>query len=81
LPEHLREMVLFALHTGLRETELTGLKWSEENLNMGNFVLKSHRTKNSENRIVPLKITAKAIIENQQVSMMNRCLLTKANLC
>jgi integrase len=66
LPEHLREMVLFALHTGLRETELTGLKWSEENRKLGIFVLKGHRTKNSEDRIVPLNSTAKAIIENQR---------------
>ncbi|MEQ1557825.1 MAG: site-specific integrase [Methyloglobulus sp.] len=66
LPEHLREMVLFALHTGLRETELTGLKWSEENRKLGIFILKGHRTKNSEDRILPLNSTAKAIIENQR---------------
>lgn len=35
LPEHLREMVMFALHTGLRESELTQLKWSEENRELG----------------------------------------------
>ncbi|WP_246247034.1 hypothetical protein [Candidatus Methylobacter favarea] len=36
LPAHLQTMVLFALNTGLRESELTGLRWSEEirNLNI-----------------------------------------------
>jgi len=66
LPGHLRQMVLFALHTGLRESELTGLKWCEENSKLEIFVLKGHRTKNSEDRIVPLNITTKAIIENQR---------------
>jgi integrase len=66
LPEHLQTMVLFALHTGLRETELTRLKWSEENRKLGIFVLPGDRTKNSEDRIVPLNSTAKAIIEAQR---------------
>lgn len=66
LPEHLQAMVLFALHTGLRESELTGLKWSEEIPNLGIFILPGHRTKNSEDRIVPLNSTAKAIIEAQR---------------
>jgi integrase len=66
LPEHLQIMVLFALHTGLRESELTGLKWSEENINLGIFVLEGLRTKNSEDRIVPLNCTARTIIESQR---------------
>jgi integrase len=66
LPEHLHEMVLFALHTGLRESELTGLKWCEEISQKGIFELKGYRTKNREDRIVPLNSTAKAIIENQR---------------
>jgi integrase len=66
LPEHLQAMVLFALHTGLREQELTRLKWSEENRKLGIFVLKGDRIKNGEDRIVPLNSTAKAIIEAQR---------------
>lgn len=66
LPEHLQAMVLFALHTGLRESELTQLKWSEEDQNLGIFILPGHRTKNGEDRIVPINSTAKAIIEAQR---------------
>jgi integrase len=66
LPEHLQAMVLFALHTGLRETELTRLKWDEENQDLSVFILPGHRTKNGEDRIVPLNSTAKAIIDAQR---------------
>jgi integrase len=66
LPEHLQTMVLFALHTGLRESELTGLRWSEEKRELGIFVLPGHRTKNGEERIVPLNSIAKRLIDTQR---------------
>jgi len=66
LPEHLQAMILFALHTGLREQELTRLKWSEEKPELGIFVLAGDRVKNGEDRILPLNSTAKAIIEGQR---------------
>jgi integrase len=66
LPVHLQAMVLFALHIGLRESELTGLRWSEEIQNLNIFILPGHRTKNTEERIVPLNTTALAIIESQR---------------
>ncbi len=66
LPDHLKVMVLFALHTGLRESELTGLMWCEEMQILDIFVLPGHRTKNNEDRVVPLNSIAKAIIEAQR---------------
>ncbi|MEI8573551.1 site-specific integrase [Methylomonas sp. LW13] len=66
LPEHLQAMVTFALHTGLREQELTQLQWSEENRKLGVFVLPGDRTKNNEDRIVPLNSKALAIINAQR---------------
>lgn len=66
LPNHLQDMVIFALNTGLRESELTQLKWSEEIRKQGIFVLAGERTKNGEDRIVPLNSAAKAIIEAQR---------------
>ena len=59
-------MVIFALHTGLRESELTQLKWCEENRELDIFVLPGERTKNGEDRIVPLNSTAKTIIDAQR---------------
>jgi integrase len=66
LPEHLKAMVMFALNTGLRERELTQLKWSEENRKLGIFILPGDRVKNSEDRIVPLNRVAKSIIDAQR---------------
>ncbi|ASF48323.1 tyrosine-type recombinase/integrase [Methylovulum psychrotolerans] len=66
LPEHLQAMVLFAVHTGLRETELTRLRWDEEKQSLGVFVLPGDRVKNGEDRVVPLNSVAKAIIDAQR---------------
>ncbi|WP_367155163.1 tyrosine-type recombinase/integrase [Methylomonas sp. HYX-M1] len=66
LPEHLKSMVMFALHTGLRETELTRLRWSEEDQQQGIFILPGERVKNGQDRIVPLNSVAQAIIEQQR---------------
>lgn len=66
LPIHLQDMVIFALNTGLRESELTQLKWSEEKPKLGIFVLSGERTKNGEDRIIPLNSNAIAIIDAQR---------------
>ena len=66
LPDHLKEMVIFALNTGCRETEITRLRWDEENRELGIFTLAGERCKNGEDRIVPLNSIAKAIIDAQR---------------
>lgn len=66
LPEHLRAMVLFALNTGCREAEITGLKWTEENRRQGYFLIPGDRTKNGEDRIIPLNAIAKQVVEAQR---------------
>jgi len=66
LPEHLRNMVIFALNTGCRESEITRLRWDEENRELGIFTLLGERCKNGEDRIIPLNSTAKAIIDAQR---------------
>jgi integrase len=66
LPEHLRNMVIFALNTGCRESEITRLRWNEENRELGIFTLLGHRCKNGEDRIIPLNSTAKVIIDAQR---------------
>ena len=60
LPEHLANIVLFALNTGCRDQEMCKLKWSE--FQNGMFVLSGDRTKNGEERIVPLNSIAKNLI-------------------
>ena len=65
LPDHLATMVLFAVNTGLREKELTGLRWDEEVVD-GRFLIPSHRCKITIDRIVPLNSIARSIVESQR---------------
>ena len=51
-PEWLREMMLFALHTGLRQEELLSLEWSRVNLLLKTILLTD--TKNGNPITLPL---------------------------
>jgi integrase len=56
LPGWLREIVLFALNTGMRQDEILSLKWTEVDLFRRTVtVLKS---KNYERRVIPLDVVA-----------------------
>lgn len=48
---------------GCRESEITGLRWGEENSKLGIFTLPGNRTKNVQDRIIPIYSIAKDIIE------------------
>jgi len=59
--EHLRPIVLVALHTGMRKSELLGLKWHDIDIKRG--VIHLLNTKNSEKREVPMnEIAQRAVI-------------------
>ena len=62
LPDYLANIVLFALNTGCRDQEMCRLKWSE--YQDGLFVLSGERTKNGEERIVPLNSVARNLINS-----------------
>lgn len=66
LPEHLCNMVIFALNTGCRESEITRLRWDEENRDLSIFTLLGERCKNGEDRIIPLNSSARTVIEAQR---------------
>ena len=51
-PQHLQRLVLVALHTGMRKSEILTLQWGQLNLEK-RFVL-LHDTKNGDKRGVPL---------------------------
>ncbi|WP_445362784.1 tyrosine-type recombinase/integrase [Microbulbifer sp. ANSA003] len=53
-------VVVLALSTGMRQSEIMGLKWSDIDLNRGYITL--HETKNGERRSVPLVGHAKGLI-------------------
>lgn len=59
--EHLKPIVLVALHTGMRKSELLGLKWHDIEIKRGVIHLLS--TKNGEKREVPMNtIVQKTVI-------------------
>ena len=53
-PPHIQSIILFALNTGMRESEILGLCWSEINFRDGVIRLSGHRTKSGEGRTIPM---------------------------
>lgn len=71
LPNHLREMSLFAVNTGCRDQEICRLRWKWEVKvsipEIGSvFIIPSDRVKNGEERLVVLNRVARAVIERQR---------------
>ncbi len=62
-PETLSALVRFALATGCRASEITGLEWNRVDLERGTAWL--NQTKNGTSRGVPLNIDAIAVLEEQ----------------
>lgn len=52
---HLKPIVVTALHTGMRKSEILGLKWQD--LDFGVRTIMVHQTKNNERRVIPMNRT------------------------
>ncbi len=69
LPPHLQRMALFAVHTGLRDGELCGLRWEWEivvpQLATSVFVIPRAHVKNGDERLVVLNMVARSVLERQ----------------
>lgn len=65
LPEHQRELALFALATGLRQGNVLGLEWAQVNLELRHAWVKGTESKNRRPISVPLNDTAVACIKRQ----------------
>ena len=71
LPQHLREMALFAVNTGCRDREVCSLQWAWEVKvpisEIGSvFIIPGDRVKNGEDRLVVLNKVAQNVIERQR---------------
>lgn len=66
LPDHQREVVLFALATGLRQRNILDLQWDQVDLDRRIATIGGGDTKNGEALGVPLNDIAVAVIERQQ---------------
>jgi integrase len=70
LPPHLQRAALFDVHTGLRDAELTGLRWAWEvrvpETNFPAFILPAETTKNGKERLVLLNRVARNILDEHR---------------
>lgn len=66
LPEHQREVVLFALMTGLRQSNVINLEWSQVDLERSHAWIPAGQSKNRRPIAVPLNETALAVLMRQQ---------------
>ncbi len=65
LPTHQRDVVLFALATGLRQSNVVGLEWSHVNLDAGHAWIGANQSKNRKPIAVPLNATALVVLRRQ----------------
>lgn len=65
LPEHQREMVLFALATGLRQSNVVKLEWRQVNLDLRHAWVAGSESKNRFPISVPLNDVAIAVLQRQ----------------
>ena len=69
-PDHVRQLVLFALHTGARAGEITALRWDwlveVPELGAQVFVLPPEFAKNGEERIIPLNSVARQNVDERR---------------
>jgi integrase len=65
LPMHQRDVVIFALATGLRQSNVLGLEWSHVNLESGHAWVGAVQSKNRKPIAVPLNATALEVLRRQ----------------
>jgi integrase len=66
LPEHLADMAVFSLSTGLRASNVTGLQWSQVNLEQRLAWIHADQAKSRRSLAVPLNRDAVAIVAKQR---------------
>jgi integrase len=66
LPEHQREVVLFALATGLRQSNVLQLEWSQINLEQRHAWIHAWQSKNGRPISIPLNEAAYAVLVRQK---------------
>ncbi|MDG4551967.1 MAG: site-specific integrase [Candidatus Contendobacter sp.] len=63
---HLADVILLALHTGMRKGELLGLAWGQVDFEHGLIVLEGRQTKSGKRRAIPLNGPALAALESRR---------------
>ncbi|MGO8754502.1 MAG: tyrosine-type recombinase/integrase [Gallionellaceae bacterium] len=65
LPEHLQDMVIFTLSTGLRYSNVLKLEWSQVNLQQAHMWVDASNSKNGKALSIPLNAQALMVLEKQ----------------
>jgi len=55
VPPHLKPIVIVALHTGMRKSEILGLRWQD--IDFAPRTITVRQTKNNEPKIIPMNRT------------------------
>jgi len=69
----LREIVTFALNTGLRKKEILSLKWSNVNFEARCIILEPSETKNKKRHVLPLNSKAWQVIKRRFRQRVEGC--------
>ncbi len=72
LPEHQRDVVLFALATGLRQSNVLRLEWSQINLEQRHAWIHATQSKNRRPIAIPLNEAAYAVLLRQKGKHLHR---------
>ncbi len=72
LPEHQRDVVLFALATGLRQSNVLRLEWSQINLEQRHAWIHAAQSKNRRPIAIPLNEAAYAVLLRQKGKHLER---------
>jgi site-specific recombinase XerD len=77
----IKDIVIFAVHTGLRQMELITLEWSQINFKDRFLVLTNHNhlTKSKKIRTVPLSIKAMQILTDREMKKKGNLIFTFNN--
>jgi len=79
--EDIKDLVIFAVHTGLRQMELIMLEWSQINFKDRILVLSNHNhlTKSKKIRTVPLSIKTMQILTSREMKKKGNLVFTFNN--
>lgn len=69
----LKDIVIFALNTGLRKSEILNLKWDEVDLRLKCIILGSEKTKSKRKHILPLNQKALKVIKRRLKEKRKGC--------
>jgi integrase len=73
LPAYLRLPFAIGYFTGMRESEILGLKWNQVDFLSGAIRLQAGETKNDEGREVPITPQLHALLEEQYAKRQPEC--------